>query len=460
LAACLATEASAQPQPQPARAPQPVYLASRQILIEYDTADRTEVQPDLWVSTDRGRSWLPADPTPRPRSLLYTAPADGRYEFYLVLRDHAGRSTLPPDPGSTPLATCIVDTLPPLLQVHAAEVQTSANAPPKLILRLSLVEENLAADGVRIFYRSHEQPWTDGGPVTLLDDHAVWTTPPQAGPVLSLRVIATDRAGNSCAAELPQVFLPTDLTNPAKASAASPTTQAVEPRATGTNSQPSGSKPQSEVTASPLDASSGQPDPQPSSTTTDVRRLRAAAAIFLSQGQYDLAAARLEDALALSPPDPDLLVHLGYVLHRLGRYDQATQRFESALKLLPDYAEALEGLALVAATQKRYALAQQYMQHLQRLRPESGQVWLRSGDIEHRLGNLPAALAAWKRVLTVSQADAELQQKARRRLEYFGLGVKTGDRLPSSTSPTWLNASEPHRLSSSTATTPTRNPPP
>jgi tetratricopeptide (TPR) repeat protein len=140
----------------------------------------------------------------------------------------------------------------------------------------------------------------------------------------------------------------------------------------------------------------------------------------MSEGRYALAVARLEDALAVAPDEPDVLVDLGSALYRLDRYDDADRRFHSALDVAPDDLGALEGVALVAVTQKRYPQAREQLRHLLRLRPESGKVWLRYGDVEHHLGNENEALQAWERVLTAREADADVRHKAQRRLDYLG----------------------------------------
>jgi tetratricopeptide (TPR) repeat protein len=113
-------------------------------------------------------------------------------------------------------------------------------------------------------------------------------------------------------------------------------------------------------------------------------------------------------------------VSLTSALYRLARYNDSDPRFQSALDLAPDHPGAIEGLALVAATQKRYPQAREHLRHLLRLRPESGSVWLRVGDIEHRLGNEAEALDAWERVLTARETDADVRRQAQRRLDYFG----------------------------------------
>ena len=150
----------------------------------------------------------------------------------------------------------------------------------------------------------------------------------------------------------------------------------------------------------------------------DLAELRQLAHTLMRDGQFDLAADRFQAALKLAPEDADLLVDRGSALYRLRNFDQAHDHFASANKLDPNHHGALDGLALVAATQKRYPEAREHLKHLLDLQPNAGLVWLRFGDIEHRLGNRKRALQAWTRVLQ-TDADAELLSRAQRRLDYF-----------------------------------------
>jgi tetratricopeptide (TPR) repeat protein len=177
----------------------------------------------------------------------------------------------------------------------------------------------------------------------------------------------------------------------------------------------------------------------------------------MGEGRYSLAAARFEDAVGFAPRDADLLARLGTALYRAGRHDEAGARFREALGTNADHAGALEGLALVAVTQKQYAQAREYMRQLQRLEPKSGSVWLRSGDIEHRLGNTPQALDAWRRVLAVAEADKDLREKAQRRLDYFGPQRRDNGKSPV-TNDSWPELPSSRPSSSSAATNHTKRP--
>jgi Flp pilus assembly protein TadD len=428
----------------------PQYVASRDIVVACDAANGAPVSKvELWVSADAGRTWQSALAVPcGEHAVRFSAPADGKYDFYVVLHNPAGASTDPPGPGSPPAATTIVDTVAPLLQIHATEVQRTDGGAWSVSLKASLIDENLSPSGIRVFYRTAGQKWTDGGPATRADRRIVWTPPASAGPLMDLRVVATDLAGNRSVADVLDVTIP-----------ASPESASVEKATTrpATSAETRGAAHGLELAS---DVSLADTDDVPRlAAAPEVQRLCGQADRFMGEGHYSLAAARFEDAVGVAPRDADLLARLGTALFRAGRHDEAGARFREALGSNVNHAGALEGLALVAVTQKQYAQAREYMRQLQRLEPKSGNVWLRSGDIEHRLGNTPQALDAWRCVLVVAGTDKDLREKAQRRLDYFSPQRRDDGKSPV-TNDLWPELPSSRPSSSSAETNPTKRPSP
>lgn len=443
ILAILATQVAA------AVAAPPRYVSSRDIALEYQPTNAAAVATAyVWVSADAGRTWQPADVVREgERTVHYAAPSDGKYDFYIVLRNAAGASAPDPQPGSTPDITVVVDTTPPLFQVHAAAVEPDDNGRPAVVMQATLVEENLSETAVRVFYRTAPGEWLDGGPAQVGSGRIVWSPPASVSAVIDLRAIAADRAGNRTSSDAHGVRIRPSAPPTAEQTATS------QPASFAPTSRTSPVEPPKVAPVAPVAALSNSPTsaPAPLSPTDalDLENLRTLAARFMREGRHSLAAARLQDAVALSPNDPDLQAALGDALYRTGRYDDAEARFQSALATLPNHVPAIEGLALVAATQKRYSQAREQMLHLQQLQPDSGSVWLRSGDIEHRLGNTTQAIAAWQRVLKTADVDRELREKAQRRLEYFAPGRTTPDQ-PSTAGDQWQSPPKLRPSSSST----------
>jgi len=422
LAAALADAAPQVVRYVPAHSIDIEYRAAGPAVVRSSTSHSTEAE--LWVSTDAGRSWQQTETERVGRTTLrYTAPADGRYDFYLVLRNEAGTSAAAPEPGATPTVSVVADTVPPLFQAHSAQPELADDGALTVLIHATIVEENLSADAIRVFYRASDAEWTDGGVAARADGGLSWTHPRAIGRTVDLRLVATDLAGNRTTSDLSQVSLPTSSRDAAeKATATQPAVgpwpASIEP--VGPPMAAAVTPPAVEPVGPVAETQPASPEPTTQPAAPDPQNLRKLAARFMGEGRYALAVARLEEALEVAPGDADVLVELGSALYRLARYNDSDQRFQSALDLAPDHPGAIEGLALVAATQKRYPQAREHLRHLLRLRPESGSVWLRVGDIEHRLGNEAEALDAWERVLTARETDADVRRQAQRRLDYFG----------------------------------------
>jgi regulator of sirC expression with transglutaminase-like and TPR domain len=404
------------------------YVSSRQVVLSCQPAatgktDRIHV----WVSCNASQTWNAADVARTAENAVqYDAPADGAYRFYLILENAAGRSGLPPTPSSQPHVTAVVDTAPPTIQIHQAELSASPSGDIELQLRVSLIEENLGSAGIRVFYRaSDNDSWQDGGIARFADGIIAWPAPPDASPTIDIRLLATDLAGNRSFDGIAHVKL-----NPT-----APEKKPHTPQSDASAAENSDTSLDSDLYVPPVTPGTVPPLPQvtlsddttpaPETLATSraeakCARLRELAGKYLAQGRLSLATARLQDALDLVPDDPDLQVDLASILYRTRQYDEAACLFQQALDSSPDHASALEGLALVAATQNRYPQARSYLKRLLQLRPESGQHWLHYGDVEHLLGNTGAALDAWEKVLKIEPTDTAVRKKAQKRLKLFG----------------------------------------
>ncbi len=437
------------------------YVSTRIIVLEYGTTNGVEVSHiDLWVTTDNGRTWSSVDaPNQTPNALRYTANHDGRFGFSIILHNDAGPSGPAPEPGTTPAVTIVVDTVPPLLQVHDAQARRDDDNNLTITVTTSLIEEDLSDTGIHVFYRTLNGDWTDGGSVQPCADTITWSSPPTLETMIDIRIVATDRAGNHATSEITTIELP--AVSPAVAPTYAP--NELDP---GDNSidafapvLPPIVAPVQPLTFEPSVKENDAPQ-SPADDDSRLQHLRDLAQRFTSEGRYSLAAARYQDAAHLAPADADTLVDLGSAHYRLGRLDQAHDTFNSATNLIPDHIGAIEGLALVAATQKRYPQAREHLQHLLRLQPQSGITWLRYGDVEHRLGNTTPALEAWRKALAADDADAntDLRHKAQRRLDYFGNKQPIISSLPAKDRQEWQNKHQLPRSSSSSATKKIANP--
>ncbi|MBU0616787.1 MAG: tetratricopeptide repeat protein, partial [Planctomycetes bacterium] len=408
---------SAYPEPLP---DSPGHVNSRTIIISCQSANGADIdQIHLWVSVDDAQAWQRAEASRTgPNTVRFHAPSDGNYRFYIVLENGAGQSAAPPASESEPHLRVAVDTAPPTLQIHSARPTPAPDGSVRVDLDVSLVDEYVGEAGTRLFYRANaDAGWQDAGSVIPVGSIITWRPPAGIPNRIDIRVAATDLAGNRTVDEIRDVTLDrVDVVVPPRAEATpSPGLDplpvlAVEP-----------------VTVAPVPPVALADEPQPTAATQPVPQqvtqselLHAQGARFLAEGRLALAGARFYEALELTPDDVDLQVDLGSVLFRTGQYDQAAVRFQRVLDVHPDHLGAIEGVALVAVNQKRYPDARSHLEHLLRLRPDAAEHWLHFGDVEHVLGNVVDARAAWRKVLQLEPADETIREKAHERLRLFG----------------------------------------
>lgn len=367
----------------------PRYVAARTLYVSYRVADRTpQTLAELWVSTDSGRTWTLAATQPAGKAgFTFEAPRDGAYELLVQLRESLATPQSPPA-GAEPTLRAVVDTVPPLVQIHEQVPATMTGA---ACLRATIIEEQLDPASIHVFTHGPDDRWVDSGTATWVPPLLCWAPTARLEPDAEVRVAVVDLAGNRTLSE------PLKLTPPVPTS--QPTTQPATTQPVATTA------PAAPPEVSPL-------------ARADALRLHDLAQRFMAESRWPLAAARLEDTLALTPSDPNVLVDLGNVLYRMGQPQAARTRFQQAHTLVPAHAGALDGLALVSAAQHDYANARTFLQAYLRVRPDEMEAWLRLGDIEHRLGDTRAALDAWQRVAD-SNASPDAQAQAARRLAYF-----------------------------------------
>jgi hypothetical protein len=397
--------------PALAQAAPPVrYVNTHEVAVAFQAADGAAVERvRLWLSRDGGDSWSAhVGSNPSGAGPRFEVTEDGLYDVYVVLEGAAGASGPAPAPGAEPHLRVVVDTRPPIVQIHRVDRSASGDGVDRLDIDVSLYEPHLADGGIRLFFRAAgAADWRDGGPVLPTEGRVAWSAPPDLERErIDLRIVVTDLAGNRAVDDFsgvhPQpaageVAVRAAASQPA---AAAPATQPVPVASTETGPERAGG-------------------PLSTESTRRAASLREVAAQFASQGLRDLALARLNEALALAPNDVDAHVEVGQLLYELQRIDEAGTQFTRAAELAPRHAGALEGLALTAVTQHRYSDARAHLKALLESSAESALTWLRLGDVEHRLGRREAAVSAWKRAGELVGDDAALRERIDRRLRSF-----------------------------------------
>lgn len=417
------------------------YVNAQEVSVSFQSESTAPIDTvQLWLSTDAGGHWTPHTEFERTAtSIRFRVPEDGAYDLYLVLENAAGRSAPLPQPRSEPHVRLIVDTRPPIVQIHdarrvaavdaglalgaaggrntcstkedglpiAENTQSTPAAGQVLEIRVSLYDPHLSERALRLFFRKQGQSeWLDGGPVREADGHVHWQPPDDlVSETLDVLLLATDLAGNRAHDTKLGVAAPRTDAGAAAQDEGRVTDDEGRTKNVGTGHDPSS-------VATHPSASVAPADPH-------TRRMRVLARQHAAEGRYALAAARLEEALRQDPDASILHVDLGHAYFRMRRYDEAERSFASGAALLPEPMEALDGLALVAVAQRRFADARTHLTAMLERTPDSPQSWLRLGDVEHRLGDVQAAIAAWRRAESLSVDDPTMRERLSQRLRLF-----------------------------------------
>lgn len=393
----------------------PNYINTSSVIVNADVEDAPDAELRVWRLTAEG--WTPIEAqTLRPGVARVESAGDGEYALFVAVQTPTCPAK-PPTSADAPQALFIVDTRSPTLQIHNVRPPRPGEcaSPRGLVLEMSLLEEHLDPQGARLYWRATGSgPWSDGGSITPGSGTIIWQAPNDAPRRVDVMVMAVDQAGNRASDTWVAALIRDPVANN-------------ETGATAIN-RDTASKPASPQNPNDIDddestLESPEPPVTPIPLTTPlsdprVERLRRLAREHANRGQMSLAAARLEDALSLDPAEPELLAELGTATLKLGKFDNAESRFSAALACDPQHVPSIEGLALVAVSQNRYDAARSRLLELLSLQPQSGETWLRYGDVENKLGNLEDARQAWRHAAENAK-DRALRDKAQKRLRLF-----------------------------------------
>lgn len=136
--------------------------------------------------------------------------------------------------------------------------------------------------------------------------------------------------------------------------------------------------------------------------------LNALALAVHEQARFDEAEQLLRRALAVRPQFVDAHANLGLMLIGQRRFDEARQSFEMARILDPQHARHLVGLALAHSGLEQLATARELALSAVRLEPHSVDAWQQVGNMSLGLGDVSAAIDAFRRAVELSPKSAQL----------------------------------------------------
>jgi hypothetical protein len=183
--------------------PQPLFTRQTAFSIPFklnpaDQADREPIGVELFVSTDRGRSWkFYSKAEPKAAHFVFRAGGDGEFWFQLRTVNRGGQAS--PSAFDRPGMRIVVDTVPPKLQLDARRGEAG-----EILLRWQVDEQNLSPESFKILYRGEaSETWR---PVAVDRQNIraaglVWTGqatwwPQSAGGRIEVRGEVADLAGN------------------------------------------------------------------------------------------------------------------------------------------------------------------------------------------------------------------------------------------------------------------------
>jgi hypothetical protein len=170
---------------------------------------------EVWLTRDQGQSWARIGEDPdRKTPVEVDLPGEGLFGVSLVVSNGRGFGGTPPSPGDAPDWWIEVDVTKPtaeLLGVQPALGQDDGG----LVINWSARDKNFGAEPIDLYYSVHrEGPWQVIAKGLKNEGHYRWAVPTDAGAQAYVRVVATDRAGNTVHCDSAQPVALDDLSRP------------------------------------------------------------------------------------------------------------------------------------------------------------------------------------------------------------------------------------------------------
>lgn len=391
-------------------------VPSSRILIHYTWSPESPApsRVELWYTQDEGRTWQKASLTEAaPSPVVFDAPGDGLYGFFLVL--HGPHGSMPaPSSGTAAQRWVRIDRTAPVVQVLALAPDTRFELNHEIHIRWSAQDENLGDRPVALHYRTEGmRTFKPIAEALAATSSYRWTVPGDVNGRVEIKVSVTDRAGNRgrYVADWLEIAGETAVRGGAAAGAA-----------TGAP----GPVPGPEVARSSAGVSGIHGEPDAGAHFLDEGRVIQAKKRYdlgtwhRLRGEYGVALARYRDALREDPGFLAARNDLAGILTLQGKLKQAEQEYRRILVRDTTHRPALKGLALVQAKRRHYRSAHETLQKLLLQDPKDAEIWLHFGDVCMFMGDRPAAREAWTKAASLSGASDEIRRRARKRLDIYG----------------------------------------
>lgn len=427
-------------------------LSSSRVVLSFKAAPGSApvTGVNVWYTDDHTRSWNTCSGklNPEKSRVLFEAPHDGLYGFFIVLHNAYGFSELPPQPGSAPHQWVYVDRVNPDVQIVELRLDEDFMDNREVHIRWRASDERFSDRPVRMHFRSEQTKSYQLISENLDSEGSFrWTVPEEITGRLSVKVSAVDQAGNEGRSVVDSLSIDefgghspdlaaarSDSDRPGDFESESVrirNPRDARPESTGPNHSAESNhqdRPVSNAT-SKLVASIYREPPAQSPTigteaSTEAEKRYDQGTWHRVRGEYDLAMVRFREALKHDPNLVGARNDLAGLLFLRGQHEAAEQEFKRVLTVDPRHVPALKSLALVQATSRNYQSALESLNKLLLIDETDAEAWLYLGDVTMFRGDRLAAREFWARSRDLKTASDETVKRASRRLAIY-----RGDRL-------------------------------
>ncbi len=396
----------------------PVLIRSQTVDLDYranGAGPATEVE--LWYTRDRALTWQRyGTDHDRQSPLEFTAPAEGLYGFFLILKQGERASAEPPLPGQVPQRWAFVDYTPPLVQWIGVEPNDDFANRRSLQLRWTAHDNHLANRPVSLDYQcSVDQQWQVIERDLPNNGRYDWTVPATATAQIALRLTVRDRGGHV----VERLLGPMPVSKWQSLPGTQPAVASVGTQPGGPTSRP----------ALPV----GFLDDKKLVTGAGVGSVekRRAEALYkqgswhLVRGQYALATERFREALEADPAMVVAMNDLAGIYYLQKDYGKAIELYDGALKVERRDPQALRGAALAYVAMRQYPKSRDMLRQLVSANRGDAEALLDLGDVMFMMGDRDEARQHWNRAATADAKAVEIIRKAKQRLQLYGSASST-----------------------------------
>jgi hypothetical protein len=170
---------------------------------------------EVWMTRDQGQSWTRIGQALDHKSPVEVdLPGEGLFGVSLSVSNGRGFGGAPPSAGDAADWWIEVDTTRPSGEFHGVQPSAGSND-CGLVINWTAHDKNLGSEPIDLYYSAHrEGPWQVIAKGLKNDGHYRWSVPTDAGSQAYLRLVVTDRAGNSMHCDSPQPVLLDDMSRP------------------------------------------------------------------------------------------------------------------------------------------------------------------------------------------------------------------------------------------------------